>query len=191
MISLKGCFIFKMDQEKYNLNWINYSDHLREMLHKMRKTNSLSDVTLVCDDKIQFKAHKIVLSACSPVFKNMINELPENSLVIYLRGIQHIEMESILEFMYLGVATLYQERMNEFLKVAQNLEIKEICKDVKFNEEILRNEIFRSDPIDYFKYKYDCIKDEDDKYACNQCNVISNTTRRLILKDIFNQNIKV
>jgi len=124
-----------MSQEKYNLNWHTYSDHLREMLHKMRKTENLTDVTLVCDDQKKYKAHKIVLSACSTVFKNIIDSLPQNASVIYLRGIQHQEMESILEFMYLGVATFYQERMNEFLNVAKNLEIKEISKDVEFNDE--------------------------------------------------------
>ena len=123
-----------MTQEKYNLNWHTYSDHLRDMLHNMRKSENLTDVTLVCDDQRQFKAHKVVLSACSTVFKNIIDSLPLNSSVIYLRGIQHQEMESILEFMYLGVATFYQERMNEFLNVAKNLEIKEISKDLEFND---------------------------------------------------------
>ena len=122
-----------MHQEKYNLNWHTYSDHLREMLHEMMKSNELTDVTLISDDKKQFKAHKIVLSACSSVFKSIINDLPQNSSVIYLRGIQHQEMESILEFMYLGVATFYQERMNEFLNVAKNLEIKEISKVVELD----------------------------------------------------------
>ena len=51
-----------MKKEKYNLNWHNYSDHLREMLHGMMKSNELTDVTLICDDKRQFKAHKIVLT---------------------------------------------------------------------------------------------------------------------------------
>ena len=125
-----------MNQEKYNLNWHTYSDHLREMLHEMMKSDQLTDVTLVCDDKKQFKAHKIVLSACSSVFKSIINDLPQNSSVIYLRGIQHQEMESILEFMYLGVATFYQERMNEFLNVAKNLEVKEISRDVEFDEDV-------------------------------------------------------
>jgi len=125
-----------MSQKKYNLNWHTYSDHLREMLHNMRKSEDLTDVTLVCDDMRQFKAHKIVLSACSTVFKNIIDSLPLNNSVIYLRGIQHQEMESILEFMYLGVATFYQERMNEFLNVAKNLEIKEISKDVEFNDRV-------------------------------------------------------
>ena len=74
------------------------------------------------------------LCACSTVFKNIIDSLPLNCSVIYLRGIQHQEMESILEFIYLGVATFYQERMKEFLNVAKNLEIKEISKDVEFND---------------------------------------------------------
>ena len=127
-----------MSQEKYDLNWHTYSDHLREMLHEMMKSDELTDVTLVCDDKIQFKAHKIVLSACSSVFKSIINDLSHNTSVIYLRGIQHQEMESILEFMYLGVATFYQERMNEFLSAAKNLEIKEISNNVKFDEMLPR-----------------------------------------------------
>ena len=129
-----------MSQEKYNLNWHTYSDHLREMLHEMMKSNELTDVTLVCDDKRQFKAHKIVLSACSSVFRNIVNDLPQNCSVIYLKGIQHQEMESILEFMYLGVATFYQERMNEFLNVANNLEIKEISNNVEFDDNNVTNE---------------------------------------------------
>ena len=102
-----------MYKEKYKLNWYTYSDHLREMLHEMMKSDQLTDVTLVCDDKRQFKAHKTILSACSTVFKSIINDLPQNSSVIYLRGIQHQEMESILEFMYLGVATFYQDQRSQ------------------------------------------------------------------------------
>ena len=140
-----------MHLEKYNLNWHTYSVHLREMLHEMMKSDELTDVTLVCDDKRQFKAHKIVLSACSSVFKTIINDLPHNSSVIYLRGIKHQEMESILEFMYLGMATFYQDRMNEFLNVAKNLEIKGISKDVKYEKGNISN-------------------GEIEKYACNQCD---------------------
>ena len=69
-----------MNQEKYNLNWLTYTDHLREMLHEMMKSNDLTDVTLLCDDKRKFKAHKIVLSACSSVFKSIINDLPYSSV---------------------------------------------------------------------------------------------------------------
>ena len=69
-----------MHQEKYNLNWHTYSDHLREMLYEMKKRSELTDVTLICDDKTQFKVHKVVLSTCSTVFKSIINDLPWNSI---------------------------------------------------------------------------------------------------------------
>ena len=129
-----------MQQDKYNLSWNNYSNHLRGLLHEMMKSKELTDVTLVCDDKQQFKAHKIVLSACSSVFKSIINDLPQTSSVIYLRGIQHQEMESILEFMYLGEASFYQERMNEFLNVAKNLQIKDMSNNAKFDNESVPKE---------------------------------------------------
>ena len=56
-----------------------------------------SDVTLVSDDQTQFKAHKIVLRACSPVFKKIIENNPSQNPLIYLRGIQSYEMESTLQ----------------------------------------------------------------------------------------------
>ena len=40
-----------MHQEKYNLSWDSYSDHLKGMLHNMMKSEYLTDVTVVCDDK--------------------------------------------------------------------------------------------------------------------------------------------
>ena len=59
------------------------------------KLDKLTDVTLVCDDKKQFKGYKIIL----------------------------------------GVATLCQERMNEFLNVANRLVITDIIsKDMQFND---------------------------------------------------------
>ena len=121
-----------MQLQKCNLNWHTYSDHLREMLHEMMKSDYLTDITLVTDDRVHLKAHKIVLSACSVVFKSIINEIPENS-VIYLRGIQYQEMKSILEFMYLGLATFDRNRIDEFMKVAKNLEIKVISENFEFD----------------------------------------------------------
>ena len=115
----------------HHLSWNLYSDHLREMLQEMFVENSFTDVTLVCDDKKQIEAHRNILSACSPVFKDMLltEKSSKNHPVIYLRGIQSPEMEAILQFIYQGQATLHQEKMIEFLLVARNLEIKELSKD--------------------------------------------------------------
>merc|ERR1712098_17849 len=101
------------------------------MMQNLMQSNDSSDVTLVCDDKTKLKAHKFVLSACSPVFQSIIADLPQKQdSIIYLRGVFSHEMQSILQFMYLGQATFYQDRMNELLNVAKTLEVKDISKDV-------------------------------------------------------------
>ena len=93
--------------EKQNLTWKNgFSEHLQIMCKDAVKDKMFSDVTLVSDDQTQFMAHKIVLSACSPVFKKIIDSNPSQHPLIYLRGFQRCEMESILQFMYLGGSTL-------------------------------------------------------------------------------------
>ena len=130
--------------QKLNVSWHGYSDHLREMMHGMMKNSDLTDVTLVCDDQKLLMAHKVVLSASSPVFQNIISNFSHNHSMIYLRGIKHEEMECILEFMYLGEATFHQERMAEFLKVAQNLGIKELTE----MDEAIENEEVANVPND-------------------------------------------
>ena len=113
-------------REKYNLTWHKYSDHLRDMMKAMMTSNAFTDVTLVCEDKLQIKAHKNILSACSPVFDNMLQNDSNTHSTIYLRGIACSDMESLLQFMYYGETTFYEERMSEFLNVARSLEIKEL-----------------------------------------------------------------
>ena len=138
-----------MLQEQFNLNWHTYSDHLKEMMLNLMGTNETADVTLVCEDKAKFRAHKFVLMSCSPVFQSIINDLPKiGDSVIYLRGVLAQEMKSILQFMYLGQATFYHDRRNEFLNVAKSLEIKEISKDVECeDEEASKNDLTNEDVL--------------------------------------------
>ena len=91
------------------------------------ETQEFTDVTLISDDYHQYKVHKFILSACSTAFRKILMNNPLNSS-IYLRGIYHEELESILQFMYLGKATIHHERLNEFLNVAKSLVINEIEK---------------------------------------------------------------
>ena len=122
----------KMQQEKYKLSWNTYSDHLREMMKEMMTSDIYTDVTLVCDDKKQLKAHRNILSACSPVFKDILQIDTRNiEPMIYLRGIEHSEMESILQFMYFGEASFYECRLDELLLVAKSLGVRELSEFVR------------------------------------------------------------
>ena len=133
--------------EKYTLNWNTFSEHLQVMFKDLYEEGKHSDVTLVCDDQTLFKAHKIVLSACSPVFKKIFENNPSQHPMIYLRGIQSYEMESILQFMYLGEGKFYYERMAEFIKIATELEVKEISNGVELPSE--REDITAETCVEY------------------------------------------
>ena len=122
-----------MKEEKYNMRWHTYPDHLRAMMREMMMSDDFADVTLISDDVKQMKAHRNILSACSPVFKKIF-ELQNNQPIIYLRGIQSVEVETILQFIYSGEAKIYLSRMNEFLLVAKSLEIKELIKNFDVGE---------------------------------------------------------
>ena len=180
--------------EQFNLNWHNFNDHLKEMMQNLMKSFESSDVTLVCEDKTKFKAHQFVLNACSPVFKSIINGLPQKDPVIYLRGVLASEMKSILQFMYLGQATFFQERMNDFLNVAKSLEIKDISKHVNFNAddssqeqsydekiephiqklnetiETIENQIKDEEVVEQMDTKGTGDRNDADLYPCNKCD---------------------
>ena len=65
-------FNWKMQEDKYTLTWHTYTDHLRDILKELSSDESFADVTLVTDDKKQIKAHRNILSACSSVFKEIL-----------------------------------------------------------------------------------------------------------------------
>ena len=114
-----------------SLSWDSYSTHLETMLVGMMTSSDYTDVTLVCGgDQVQFKAHKVVLSASSPVMRNILQSYNTENPLIYLRGVGHEDMEAILQFIYLGEATVKQGRAEEFLKLAEDFEIKTcVCKE--------------------------------------------------------------
>ena len=115
--------------DKFDLTWHTFSTHGQDLFKNLMETQEFTDVTLISDDQHQYRVHKFILSACSTVFRKILTSNFHNSS-IYLRGIHHEELDSILQLIYLGEASIYHERLNEFLNVAKNLDIKEINKNV-------------------------------------------------------------
>ena len=110
---------------KYNLSWHTYTDHLQKMLKEM---NEFTDVTLICDGKKKIRSHRNILAGCSPVFKSIFEGEDVQNPVVFLRGITETDMESILQFIYHGEASFYQDRMDEFLQAARTLEIEGLSR---------------------------------------------------------------
>ena len=176
-----------MSQEQFNLNWQTYSDHLQELMQNLLQSNESADVTLVTEDKTKFVAHKFVLQACSPVLQSIMIDLPQKQdSVIFLKGIQPQELKPILQFMYLGQATLHQDRINEFLDTVKSLQIKELSNGVDYNavDKSLDKNLDSDQTKNDMLYKtnnetsYDVIesdtkmsnKNEIPHYSCNECD---------------------
>ena len=112
--------------EKNDLEWKTFSDHLSSTTKRLMETKELADVTLVTDDQKQVLAHKIFLSAGSEIFRNILINNPHKHPFIYLTNIKHQELEAIIQFLYLGTASLYQDRIDDFLSAAKSLQVKEM-----------------------------------------------------------------
>ena len=113
---------------KYKLQWGKFPNHMVEVFKDLGDGKHFADVTLVSDDKIRTPAHKIVLSACSAVLKDLLIDIPHPNPLIYLRGIKQVELQEILNFMYYGETMIHKEGIDEFLAAAQDLEITELSK---------------------------------------------------------------
>merc|ERR1719427_1681372 len=124
-------------EEKSHIKFDSFSDHLAGAFKNFVEEGHFSDVTLVSDDQKQFKAHKVVLSACSPVLKTLLINNPHSHPLLYLRGIKQTELQAILKFMYFGETQIFENRINDFVSVAKDLELKEISEE---QEEDAENE---------------------------------------------------
>ena len=128
----------------YNLTWDSFTEHSESIFKELCKSKRFSDITLVCDNQKFFKAHKFILSASSDVFKTIFNDETPHLPMIYLRGVSQTDLELILTFVYTGQVSFEQERLDEFLKVANDLKIYGI------------------DPSDILDTKGDRVKTEED-----------------------------
>lgn len=72
-----------------------------------------------------FKAHKLILAACSKKFAELFEAAPPTNgqCVVILEATSPENMSALLEFMYKGEVHVSQEALNSFLKSAENLQV--------------------------------------------------------------------
>ena len=117
-----------MSEEKFCLKWNDFESNVSSSFRELREAKALFDLTLVCGEFHTFQAHKVVLSASSPFFSRVLcqnaQNMNTNNPMIYLRGISHNDLQYILDFIYYGEVNVTQDRLNSFLAVAEDLQIK-------------------------------------------------------------------
>ena len=138
------------------LYWKNFEIHLYKTVQKLLDDDAFTDVTLVSEDHKQFKVHRVILSACSSVFKSLLTIpvlQPGQQIILFMNGLLSLELEALIEFIYLGKTNVLQENMRKFLTIAKDLKIlglQEKTTDMKIVNELNMEQHFSGN------YLYDC-----------------------------------
>jgi len=115
--------------EKFCLRWNDFESNISVAFRDLREEKDFFDITLACDDSSQVQAHKVILSACSPWFRNVLRQNPHQHPLLYLKGVKYKELVSVLNFMYQGEVNVAQEELNSFLAVAEDLRVKGLTQN--------------------------------------------------------------
>merc|ERR1712111_150230 len=124
------------DQDIFNLRWNDFQANVSSAFRDMRNDPDYSDVRLaVKDNAIPLKAHKVVLSSCSPYFKELLKQMKNDNQTmalspyyIMMRGVTSSALNGILDFMYYGEVKVAREDLNELLSLADELQVKGLSK---------------------------------------------------------------
>ena len=110
--------------EKFCLKWNDFQDNVKTVFSSLRKDIDFTDVTLACEDGNQVEAHKVILATSSPFFQNLLRRNKHIHPIIYMRGMKSEDLVAIVDFLYYGEANIYQDNLDTFLNIAEELQLK-------------------------------------------------------------------
>ena len=77
----------------------------------------------MCEDSA-VRAHKVVLSACSPYFQKIFVDNPGKHPIVVLKDVRCWEMQCILDFMYKGETSVPEPQLTSLIKAAESLKVR-------------------------------------------------------------------
>ena len=104
------------------LRWEDHHKSFFELAEDLCHQEQFIDVTISCGDH-NFPAHKLILSVCSPYFKNLFLRNPCKHPIVVLKDVHFKYMKLLLIFMYRGEVAVPQEDLPGLLKVARSLQV--------------------------------------------------------------------
>jgi hypothetical protein len=120
----------------YCLRWNNHKSNLVEILESLIKMECYVDCTIYVDNHVQFKAHRVVLAACSPYFQLILQDAPQDHCSIIFPGVQEFEMRTLLEYIYAGEVNIAESQIPRIMKIAKMLEVKGLLDMVDLTSNI-------------------------------------------------------
>ena len=90
---------FEMGSDKFCLKWNDFETNISTAFRELREDSDFFDCTLMsCDDE-QINAHKVILSACSPLFRNILRKNPSREPVLWMKDVKIRDLQAVPTFM--------------------------------------------------------------------------------------------
>ncbi|CAB4060602.1 unnamed protein product [Lepeophtheirus salmonis] len=107
--------------------WNYYESSFKQEFSDLLQNEEQLDMTLLCGSN-QIKAHKIILSACSPVFRSILGSAPlQQHPLIYPRGMNFYHL--FISFMYEGEVNVRTEELDDFITTTEELQVIGLLHD--------------------------------------------------------------
>ena len=157
------------DTEKLCLKWNDFQENINSAFRVLRNDTDFADVTLACEDGTQFETHKVVLASSSPFFMEILKKNKHPHPLIYMRGVKAEELVALVDFLYYGEANVFQDNLESFLVLAEELKLKGLTgsaateSDQKYENTSHRvaKKILETKKEDFFSYQKEIDQPED------------------------------
>ncbi|XP_047345726.1 uncharacterized protein LOC124947510 isoform X1 [Vespa velutina] len=135
--------------QSYCFKWNDYQNHLSDVIRQLLEDDCMVDVTLSAAGE-RIHAHRIVLSACSTLFQEVLSQVNEDHPTIILSDISAQDIKSIIEFTYHGEVRIPVENINSVLDAARSLKICGLIEidDLDESDNVIDSKDVTDDNID-------------------------------------------
>ncbi|GLH09582.1 Longitudinals lacking protein, isoform G, partial [Gryllus bimaculatus] len=103
--------------------WNVHANELTTICNTMLENELCVDCTIVAEGK-SLKAHRLILSTCSPFFHMLFSEQRDEHPIVIITDTLFYTLKSVIDFVYCGKTKIPANQFEEFWKLAVSLQIK-------------------------------------------------------------------
>ena len=103
------------------INSVDFQKNICSSFTTLR--GNFCDVTLSGNGEQSIEAHKIILSALSPVLRKILKNSGHPHPYIYMRNVEEKTLDQLVKFMYQGEIKLYKKDLDDFIALAEDLQV--------------------------------------------------------------------
>ena len=154
--------------EKLCLKWNDFQENMNIAFGSLREDKEFADVTLACEDGQKVEAHKVILVASSPFFQKILTRNKHPHPLIFMKGSKFEDLMAIVDFLYCGEANVFQENLDSFLAIAEEMKLKGLTGQQEMSKENIK-------PMPSTMITRPSLKSEESNLNTGQRNYVSKT----------------